>query len=81
MKVDYIPLPEAVTGREYIIDHIKHGGTCTDSYSGYGILPGIKVKILFSGPFNDPTAYEIMGTVIALRYTDSKNILVRSVND
>ena len=78
MNVEYIPLPEMISGREYTINHIKHRGTGTNDYSGYGILPGAKVKLLFTGPSNDPIAYEIMGAVIALRYTDSKNIFVDS---
>lgn len=79
MKVDYIPLPEAVPGREYIINHIEQGETDIKNYSGHGIIPGVKVKFLFSGPSNDPIAYEIMGTVIALRYNDSKNIFVTTI--
>ena len=77
MKADYIPLPEMISGREYTINHIKYGETGISDYSGYGILPGAKVKLLFTGPSKDPIAYEIMGAVIALRYTDSKNIFVR----
>lgn len=81
MKIDYIPLPKAISGREYIINHIKIEGTGFNDYSGYGLLPGTKIKVLFTGPSKDPTAYEIMGTVIALRHTDSKNIFVCPLND
>ena len=81
MKVDYIPLPEAIPGREYIINHIKHEETDVNNCSGYGLLPGEKIKLLFTGPSKDPIAYEIMGAVIALRYIDSKNIFVYSSKD
>ena len=77
MKADYIPLPLASLGREYIIDHIKSGKTSVSNLSGYGILPGIKIKLLFTSPFSDPCAYEVMGSVLALRREDSKNIFIR----
>ncbi len=81
MKGEYIPLPEMIPGREHIINHIKHGKTGLNDYSGYGLLPGAKIKLLFTGPAKDPIAYEIMGTVIALRHTDSKNIFVCPADD
>lgn len=77
MKVDYMPLPMIVPGREYIIDHIATGKTAVNNLRGYGILPGIKIKLLFSSPFRDPSAYEVMGAVLALRHEDSKSIFVR----
>ncbi len=41
-----------------------------------GFVPGVCVEALHRSPFGDPTAYEVMGAVIALRHTDAKNILI-----
>lgn len=76
MKSEFIPLPEMLPGREYIIKHINNEKNCAHKFKGYGLLPGTKIKFLFSSPSKDPRAYEIMGTVIALRAEDSKNIFV-----
>ncbi|NLD19197.1 MAG: ferrous iron transport protein A [Clostridiales bacterium] len=75
-----IPLPSAKPGKEYVINRIEKHGSNTDSLKGYGIFPGIKIKLLFSSPTKNPSAYEIMGTVLALRHEDSNDIYISPVN-
>ena len=41
-----------------------------------GPIAGTPVSAVLSGPFGDPTAYEIRGAVIALRGEDAAQILV-----
>ncbi len=41
-----------------------------------GIIEGTLIKCLFRAPFGDPAAYEIRGTVIALRSEDSDKVLI-----
>ena len=41
-----------------------------------GLIKGTKVECVLKSPFNDPVAYLIRGTIIALRKEDSKNIVV-----
>lgn len=41
-----------------------------------GIINGTKIKPVFVSPLNDPVAYEIRGSVIALRKEDSDKIYV-----
>ena len=41
-----------------------------------GIIPGTKITPIFSSIFNDPTAYYVRGSVIAIRSEDSKKIIV-----
>lgn len=41
-----------------------------------GITPNSIIKSEFKSPFNDPVAYLIRGTTIALREEDAKNIIV-----
>ena len=42
-----------------------------------GFAEGARVKCLFRSMFGDPTAYELCGTVIALRAGDSASVFVR----
>ena len=76
MKADFIPLSEAVPGRTYIIKSISNGETHTKNLHAYGLKPETKIKLLFSSPFGDPCAYEILGAVIALRTSDTKHIML-----
>lgn len=76
MKTDSFPLPEALPGLEYTIDHIKSMSACKINLGGYGIMPGTKIKLLFKSPSNNPCAYEIMGAVLAIRNDDSNNIYI-----
>lgn len=71
-----IPLPMAVPGKEYIINYIHNGNTHADYFKGYGIFPGSKIKLLFDSPTKNPSAYEVMGAVLALRHEDSNHIYV-----
>lgn len=43
-----------------------------------GIAPNSIIKSEFKSPFNDPVAYFIKGTTIALREEDARNIMVES---
>ncbi len=41
-----------------------------------GLIPGTRVECLGRSPGGDPSAYLIRGAVIALRRSDSQNILI-----
>ena len=41
-----------------------------------GFVPGMSVERLQTGPFGDPTAYQVLDTVIALRRRDARCITV-----
>ena len=41
-----------------------------------GIVPGTWVKPVFRSPAHDPTAYEVRGTLLALRAEDAHTIEV-----
>lgn len=80
MSSEHIPLPAAMPGREYIIDHISEKGKLyADNLRGYGIFPGSKIKLLFNSPARNPSAYEVMGAVLALRHEDSVDIYISPV--
>ena len=43
-----------------------------------GLVEGAFVKALHQSPSGDPTAYAIMGAVIALRKEDAKQVILKS---
>lgn len=71
----FIALPEAIPGKEYIIHSVKKRENA-GAFHGYGIFPGSTIKLLFSSPSGNPAAYEVMGSVLALRREDSGHIFV-----
>ena len=41
-----------------------------------GFIPGTEIECILKSPWKDPIAYFIRGTLIALRISNAKNILV-----
>jgi uncharacterized repeat protein (TIGR02543 family) len=41
-----------------------------------GMVNGTKIKAIFRSPGNDPTAFEVRNTLIALRKEDAENIII-----
>ena len=80
MKKAVIKLSQASAGEKYIINHINNGKISADDLFGYGLFPGTVIKMIFSSPAKNPCAYEVMGTVIALRNEDADNIFIKSAS-
>ena len=76
MNFTIISLSDAVYDSKYMIHSVDHISSAVSGLRGYGIFPGSKIKKLFSSPAGTLSAYEIMGTVIALRKETSENISV-----
>ena len=75
MKNLPIPLSCIDFGKDYIIKYIT-SDILAKNFHGYGLSPGTKIKLLFKSPAGNPCAYEVLGSVIALRHEDSQNIYV-----
>ena len=43
-----------------------------------GIIPNTSITPIFKSTGSDPIAYEIRGTILAIRNQDAENILVRT---
>lgn len=46
-----------------------------------GLIPGTKVKAVILSPLGNPMAYEIRGSIIALRLEDASKIVVKLENE
>lgn len=66
---------------EVIIEKIKLGGKEQRRLFDLGIIPGVKIKKVFTSILNDPIAYEVKKTTIAIRNEDAKLIEVSEKNE
>ncbi|MDD4688998.1 MAG: FeoA family protein [Eubacteriales bacterium] len=55
---------------------LENQGSIRRRLQDMGIIEGTTIKCLFHSPFNEPTAYEVRGTVIGLRKEDAKLIVI-----
>lgn len=69
-------LSELTAGKTAIIKEISINGQNRRRFFDLGFIPGTKVSIAFGSPLGDPTAYNIRGTVIALRREEAENISI-----
>ena len=72
-----IPLSAMEPGTQGVIADILPECALSRRLLDLGFAEGARVKCLFRSMFGDPTAYEICGTVIALRAGDGASVLVR----
>ncbi len=71
MKLDQINLNEVVT-----ILFIDKDASIKRRLFDLGFIPGEEVKCVLNSPAHDPKAYQINGSVIALRGVDAHHIEV-----
>ena len=64
-------------GKTAAVVEIKAVGKLKRRFADLGIIEGSKLTAIQRGLFNNPTAYQIKGTVIALRKEDSDKILIK----
>ena len=72
-----ISLRDMEPGTQGIITDILPECALSRRLLDLGFAEGAGIRCLFRSMFGDPTAYEICGTVIALRAEDSASVLVR----
>lgn len=69
-------LDQLLVGQKAIIQKINVQEEKKRRFFDLGILPGMDITCLFVSPLGDPIAYDICGSVIALRKEDSSLIEV-----
>ena len=73
---NYLTLNKLDIGSSCKIISIESKGIFRRRLLDLGFIPNTLVKALFRSPASDPTAYEVRGTVIALRSDESSQIIV-----
>lgn len=74
-------LTSAELGENYTVCKVSDERDMKKRFSDLGIISGAAIKPLYRSPFGDPTAYEILGAVMALRREDSDCITVEKRRD
>lgn len=64
-------------GKTALISEISVTGKEKRRFADLGIIKGSSITSVQRGLFGDPTAYNIKGTIIALRKEDSNKIYVK----
>ncbi len=59
------------------MDHLNLSGPIRRRLHDLGLIEGTKVRCLYKSAWQDPVAYSIRSTVIALRNVDTRSIFVR----
>lgn len=67
------------TGKTALISEIFVTGKEKRRFADLGIIKGSTITAVQRGLFGDPTAYNIKGTIIALRKEDSNKVFVKNV--
>lgn len=75
-----ISLDKLQVGHSAKVIKVDNIGSIRRRLLDIGLIPGVVVTATFISPFNDPVAYKIRNSLIAIRKKDSKNILVEELN-
>lgn len=75
----YLDLSKLPLGATAIVRHLKVEGLSRRRLLDLGLVPCSLVKAVRQSPVGEPRAYEIRGTLIALRQEEAAQILVQPV--
>lgn len=74
-----ISLDKINLNEEYLIEDILLDEHILQRIYDLGLIENTVIKAIYKSPFNDPTAYLVRGTIIAIRECDAKKIFVRRI--
>ncbi len=72
LSLDRIPVGSKCKILKLLSSGIEHR-----RFLDLGFIKNTEVEVLYNSPFDDPVAYFIRGTTIALRNSDAKKVIVR----
>jgi len=73
---EYKTLAEMKVGERAKVVRLLVEGLTRRRLLDLGLLPGTEVRAVMESPMGDPTAYDIRGSVLALRSEDASKIVV-----
>lgn len=79
MNTKLIPLHQMPVGSVGIIKSLNLDGLTHRRMLDLGLIHNTIIKSLLKSPCGNPIAYEVRGTVIALRSEDASNIIVEKI--
>lgn len=81
MNKNLIPLNQLPIGSFGKVKFLTAKGTSRRRMLDLGLISNTMIESLRKSPAGDPIAYEIRGTVIALRSQEASKIMVVPIND
>jgi ferrous iron transport protein A len=69
-------LSQLTPGQKSVVKEITNEGQSKKRVLDLGLIEGARVEAVLTGPFGDPSAYDIHGALIALRKEESSRIIV-----
>lgn len=76
MKSELINLTQLPLNENGIIKDVKCEGNIKRRLLDMGLVKGTKITPVLVSPSKDPRAFEVRGTIIAIRKEDAENIKV-----
>lgn len=74
MEAEVINLSQLPLNKDGIIKEIKCEGNIKRRLLDMGLVKGTKIKPVLVSPSKEPRAFEVRGTIIAIRKEDAKKI-------
>lgn len=74
-----ITLNNLEIGKSGTVIKLNNTGSIRRRLLDLGFIPGSIVTAVLSSPFHDPIAYKVKNATIAIRKSDSKNIIVEEL--
>ncbi|MBN1120209.1 MAG: ferrous iron transport protein A [Anaerolineae bacterium] len=74
-------LSELKPGRIAVIDHLAIDGEERRRLMDLGMVPGTRVTAEFRSALGDPVAFRIRGSLIALRKVQTRQIVIKLVEE
>ena len=74
-------ITQLALGQKAVISSLSCTGRQRQHMEDLGFIPGTIVRPLHHSPSGDPTAYQVMGAVIALRRSDASRISCKLLCD
>ena len=76
METKVINLSQLPLNKYGYIQELKCDGNLRRRLLDLGLVKGTKITPVLISPSKDPRAFEVRGTIIAIRREDAKNILI-----
>ena len=72
-------LNEIAKGAEGVIREISETSDCAGRLMSFGLLPGVKVRLIQVAPLGDPITIEFSGQRLSLRRSDASCVSLEDV--
>jgi len=76
VRLDLLPV-----GTRAQVESVENVGSLTQRLMEMGVAPGAKVRLVRLAPLGDPLEIEVNDSLLALRKTEARLVLVRAAAD